>query len=52
MVAHTIGTYLHGPILAANPELADLDAGLGRERRGWAALAPIDDLTEAAMRAR
>ena len=52
VVSRTIGTYLHGPILAANPELADLILGWVAERRGWAALAPIDDSTEAAMRAR
>ncbi len=52
VVSHTIGTYLHGPILAANPELADLMLGWVAERRGWAALTPIEDATEAAMRAR
>lgn len=41
-----LGTYLHGPVLARNPALADL-------LLGWAtgaALAPLDDETERALR--
>ncbi|HEX4260318.1 MAG TPA: MurT ligase domain-containing protein [Acetobacteraceae bacterium] len=52
VVSRTIGTYLHGPVLARNPELADLMLGWVAERRGWSKLAPLDDSTEAAMRAR
>jgi CobQ-like glutamine amidotransferase family enzyme/UDP-N-acetylmuramyl tripeptide synthase len=40
---HAIGTYLHGPVLARNPWLADLLLGWIAERRGWDALAPLDD---------
>ncbi len=42
-----VGTYLHGPVLARNPGLADL-------LLGWATgeeLAPLDDAEEAALRA-
>lgn len=42
-----VGTYLHGPVLARNPALADL-------LLGWATgidLAPIDDAEEEALRA-
>ncbi len=44
-----VGTYLHGPVLARNPELADflLAAALGRE----SPLPPIDDSEETALRA-
>ncbi len=42
-----VGTYLHGPVLARNPALADL-------LLGWATgslLSPLDDREEAALRA-
>jgi len=41
---NAIGTYLHGPLLPANPVLADALLALALERRGEpAALAPIDE---------
>jgi len=46
VVGHVIGTYLHGPVLARNPELADLLLGWMAERRGWSALEPLDDAVE------
>ena len=44
-----VGTYLHGPVLARNPALADLLLGwaLGRDEP----LAPLDDRHESALRA-
>jgi CobQ-like glutamine amidotransferase family enzyme len=41
-----VGTYLHGPVLARNPALADL-------LLGWSVgeLAPLDDREEEALRA-
>jgi len=42
----TIGTYLHGPILARNPALAELILGWVAEQRGFSALAPLDDRIE------
>ena len=45
---HAVGTYLHGPVLARNPALADLLLGWIAERRGWDALAPLDDRVEEA----
>lgn len=44
--AHAIGTYLHGPVLARNPWLADLVLGWIAERLGWEALDPLDDAIE------
>lgn len=44
---HVVGTYLHGPVLARNPALADL-------LLGWATdtvPAPLDDAEEQALRA-
>ena len=41
-----VGTYLHGPVLARNPELADLLLELAT----GTALAPLDDTEEAALR--
>ncbi len=43
---HALGTYLHGPVLARNPWLADLLLGWVAERLGWEALAPLDDAIE------
>jgi lipid II isoglutaminyl synthase (glutamine-hydrolysing) len=44
--ARVVGTYLHGPVLARNPALADV---LLRWATG-ATLAPLDDTEEAALR--
>ncbi len=41
-----IGTYLHGPVLARNPWLADRMLGWIAERLGWDAPAPLDDTVE------
>jgi CobQ-like glutamine amidotransferase family enzyme len=47
VAGHVVGTYLHGPVLARNPALADL-------LLGWAldvpSLAPLDDHAEEALR--
>jgi hypothetical protein len=43
---HAIGTYLHGPVLARNPWLADLLLGWIAERLGWDTLDPLDDAVE------
>ena len=42
----TIGTYVHGPILARNPALAEVILGWVAERRGFSPLAPLDDRIE------
>ena|GEM_PF-4289 len=42
-----VGTYLHGPVLARNPSLADLLLALATGER----LAPLDDVEERALRA-
>ncbi len=44
-----VGTYLHGPVLARNPALADLLLGWALD--GTEPLAPLDDRHEAALRA-
>jgi lipid II isoglutaminyl synthase (glutamine-hydrolysing) len=44
----TIGTYVHGPVLARNPALAELMLGWVAERRGFAPLEPLDDRIERA----
>ena len=42
-----IGTYLHGPLLTKNPQVADLLIAQGFDRRGDALeLAPLDDAVE------
>ncbi len=47
-----VGTYLHGPVLARNVQLADLLLGWALEARGSASrLAPLDDTEEEALRA-
>ena len=46
---HVVGTYLHGPVLARNPALADLL--LGWALGGDVALEPLDDREEEALRA-
>jgi hypothetical protein len=43
-----LGTYLHGPVLARNPALADLVLGWAQSPSGE--LAPLDDAEESAMR--
>ena len=43
-----LGTYLHGPVLARNPALADLLLGWALD---GASLAPIDDAEESSLRA-
>ena len=48
VVGHTIGTYIHGPVLARNPALADVILGWVAERRGFSSLAPLDDTVERA----
>jgi len=45
---HVVGTYLHGPVLARNPALADRMLAWIGERRGWAPLAPLEDHVERA----
>jgi CobQ-like glutamine amidotransferase family enzyme len=47
MVGRVVGTYLHGPVLARNPALADLLLGLAL---GVDALARLDDRVEEALR--
>jgi CobQ-like glutamine amidotransferase family enzyme len=42
----TIGTYVHGPVLARNPALAEVILGWVAERRGFPPLAPLDDRIE------
>ena len=41
-----IATYLHGPVLARNPWLADRVIGWMCERRGLPAPTPLDDRIE------
>ena len=45
---HVLGTYLHGPVLARNPDLADL---LLRWATGTPDLAVLDDAAELSLRA-
>ncbi|MGH7118350.1 MAG: MurT ligase domain-containing protein, partial [Acetobacteraceae bacterium] len=47
LLGHTIGTYVHGPILARNPALAEVMLGWVAERRGFGTLPPLDDSREA-----
>ncbi len=49
VAGRVVGTYLHGPVLARNPDLADLLLGwaLGRSEP----LAPLDDTAHEALRA-
>ncbi|HUZ63217.1 MAG TPA: MurT ligase domain-containing protein, partial [Acetobacteraceae bacterium] len=47
LLHRTIGTYLHGPVLARNPALADVMLGWVAERHGWGALDPLEDAMEA-----
>ncbi len=42
----TIGTYIHGPVLARNPALAEVMLAWVAERRGFAAFDPLDDPVE------
>jgi CobQ-like glutamine amidotransferase family enzyme len=42
----TVATYLHGPVLARNPWLADRLLAWVLERRGWGVLEPLDDRLE------
>ncbi|MGH7067079.1 MAG: MurT ligase domain-containing protein [Acetobacteraceae bacterium] len=46
LFGHTIGTYLHGPILARNPALAEVMLAWVAERRGFGPLAALDDSIE------
>jgi len=46
-----VGTYLHGPVLARNPALADLLLGWALGRDGAQDLEPLDDHEEQALRA-
>jgi len=46
LLGHTIGTYVHGPVLARNPALAEVMLGWIAERRGFAPLSPLDDSIE------
>ncbi|WP_459698332.1 MurT ligase domain-containing protein, partial [Acidisoma sp. C75] len=44
LVLHrTIGTYAHGPVLARNPDLAEVMLGWVAERRGFSPFEPLDD---------
>lgn len=46
---NTFGTYLHGPLLPKNPQLADLLLGLALRRKGYeSALSPLEDTLEKA----
>jgi hypothetical protein len=47
VAGHVVGTYLHGPVLARNPALADLLLGWALD---GATLAPLDDRAEDALR--
>ena len=47
-VAGAIGTYLHGPLLPRNPELADWLLGRALTSRRQPALAPLGDELERA----
>jgi CobQ-like glutamine amidotransferase family enzyme len=48
---NVFGTYLHGPLLPKNPDLADRLIGLARERRGdLGRLEPLDDDLERSAR--
>lgn len=48
---NVVGTYLHGPVLSKNPQLADWLISRALERRGLpGALAPLDDAEEAGAR--
>jgi lipid II isoglutaminyl synthase (glutamine-hydrolysing) len=49
LVGKVVGTYLHGPVLARNPELADYLIATALDREG--PLPPIDDREETALRA-
>ncbi|HTU53961.1 MAG TPA: MurT ligase domain-containing protein [Acetobacteraceae bacterium] len=42
----TVGTYVHGPVLARNPALAEVILGWVAERSGFPPLAPLDDRIE------
>ncbi|HUA78178.1 MAG TPA: MurT ligase domain-containing protein, partial [Acetobacteraceae bacterium] len=42
----TIGTYVHGPVLARNPALAEVMLGWVAERRGFSPFEPLDDRIE------
>ncbi len=42
----TIGTYVHGPVLARNPALAEVILGWVAARRGFSPLEPLDDRIE------
>ena len=49
LVGNVVGTYVHGPILGKNPELADWLIARALERKGRdATLAPLDDAAEIA----
>ena len=43
---HVVATYLHGPVLARNPWLADLLIGWALDRRGLGPPEPLDDELE------
>jgi len=45
-----VGTYLHGPVLARNPALADLLLGWVVDPGADRPLAPLDDAEELALR--
>ena len=47
VAGHVLGTYLHGPVLARNPALADLLLCWALDTDG---LAPLDDAAEQALR--
>ena len=57
LAGRVVGTYLHGPVLARNPALADrllgwaLGAGPGTGEGAAGDLAPIDDAEVDALRA-
>ena len=52
MAGRVVGTYLHGPVLARNPALADLllSWALGDGAVGDGALVPLDDSASESLR--
>lgn len=43
---HVVGTYIHGPLLPKNPEVADYLLQLSQDRKGEGALQALDDTEE------
>lgn len=45
---HVVGTYIHGPLLPKNPEVADYLLQLAQDRKGKGKLSALDDSAELA----